>query len=1075
VILRSFFILLLIAAAFSTASAQNNLVVLEKVNTNEMTGSFVTALYTDFKGYLWVGSANGLNRYDGYSFLTYRHLKNDTLSLSHPSIKTIKQFSESELLIGTSNGLNAYSFLKDNFTRIKADSTLKNLKSKSYITCIDQLIDGRIIVGTQCGIMLFNQPNKTLQSFYADKTNLLEDNIIQSVLVDNKGDLWIGTKKILTDGNILFRLYKYNVKNKKLEGFILTNYGSSGHIGISQDYLGMIWVSIDDGLVSIQPNTLEKTFYRAPNGFLSSVSYHHGKDNVIYQGYWSFGVTAFDIDKKEYSIIKNEPANERSLMSNKVWALHKDENEVLWLGTDVGLQKQSKKRLMLEVIKRNSENATNTFASNQMLSIWADRKNKNKIFVGVDGEGLSVYDNITRKTENFNFGYRNKKNNIEERFIAQFAQIEDGSIFAAGQYNFVKISSKPNNTSIKHYFFQQQHHFTCLFQDYHDKNVLWLGGLGKVAKFNIQNETFVFIEKPKGKEGVMFSGISTQDGTFFTTQNGLIKINKNNAIELINISDVGNITCIEVFDESHLLLGTSFLGLIEFDTKKNNYKIIKTIKNKYFSEVKCIKKLRNSFWIGTNVGLFQYLPYSNETFEFTMLDGLPSNVIQNMDCFENYLYVATSNGVVIFNPSSNTSNFTIPKIAITSVVGIGNDLNIVSDFLNGEIELQESQNSFKINFTVLDFNLPEKNSYRYKLLPTQTSWKNNGTDHSVSFNQLNVGEYDFVIIGANNDNTWTREPITLKIKIIPPFYNSKPFYYILGILIFLIISVVVYLRFRRIKRTQVYLEKTIEERTEEIRLHEKELERTNSDLMDSITYAQKIQKAFLVGEKILSEFLPESFIYFKPKEKVSGDFFWIGKEKNKLIIVAGDCTGHGVPGALLSVIGTTLLNKIVHEEKITEPGKILTELNYLFYNQLNIDEASLRDGMDVSILKVDFEKKKILFAGARNNAAIIQNGNLIEITAQRESIGENENVTYESKSVPYDIEATYYLYSDGYKDQFGGPSFKKLASKSFKDILIKGSKIIMNGQKNYFSRFIKDWQGTHSQTDDRIIIGFKLR
>jgi serine phosphatase RsbU (regulator of sigma subunit) len=193
-----------------------------------------------------------------------------------------------------------------------------------------------------------------------------------------------------------------------------------------------------------------------------------------------------------------------------------------------------------------------------------------------------------------------------------------------------------------------------------------------------------------------------------------------------------------------------------------------------------------------------------------------------------------------------------------------------------------------------------------------------------------------------------------------------------------------------------------------------------------------------------------------------------------LIIVAGDCTGHGVPGAMLSVIGTTLLNKIVHQEKILLPGKILTELNYQFYHQLNVDETSVRDGMDISIMTIDIKNKKMFFAGARNNGSMIIDGMISELKAHRETIGENENVSFNTKEIIYDPQVTYYLYSDGYKDQFGGPQMKKLASKQFKTILIKASKLEMNGQRNYFSRFIKDWQGANSQTDDRIIIGFKV-
>jgi len=1050
------------------------MLALDKVNSNEMTGSFITALNTDHKGYLWVGTSNGLNRYDGYNFLAFRSYKNDSTSLSHPTIRCINQFSENELLIGTANGLNAYSFEKNNFMRVKIDTNYSNHSKKNKITCLAQLNDGRIVVGTQSGLMLYDAIHHTLSTFNSGKETLLNNYMIQSMCTDKKGDLWLGAKLFLDNGGVIFRVFKYTLRDKKLKELVISEYGSSGHVGISVDHTGTMWVAIDDGLMSLNPQTFEQKFYKAPNEFHSNVSYFHSKDNDIYQGYWSFGVTVFDIDKKTYTIVKNDPDNNRTLVSNKVWSLYKDEYDVIWYGTDVGLQKQSNKRPNLEIIKRNAEYSENTFTSNQMLSVWHGRKNKDKLFIGIDGNGFSIYDKLTRKTENHNFGHRGG-NDVEERFLGEFFEGEDGSLYAAGQYNFMKINIGNGPTKIKHYFFQQQHHFTSVFQDFLDKNILWIGSIGQVLKFNMKTETFEFIIKPNGSSGIFFNGISNASGTYFTSQNALLKINADKTTKLISVPDAGNITAIEEYDNEHILLGTSFLGLIKYNVIKNTYELIKNNKNNFFAEIRCIKKIRNTFWIGTLDGLFQYYPFSKEVLEYNLIDGLPSNVIQNIDYFEGYLYLATTNGMVILNPNILTTHFTIPKTDITSIIGIGNDVEIITNLNGKEIEIPQAKNSFKINFTALDFNLPEKNSYRYKLLPIQKVYKNNNHEHSVSFNELNVGEYEFHVIGSNSDNTWNTEPVVVKIRIVPPFYRSTLFYFILGFFALLIAGSIFYIRYRRVKNNQAYLEKTIKERTAEISVKQKQLEKSNAELLDSITYAQKIQKAFLVGEKILNETLPESFIYFKPKEKVSGDFFWIGKEDGYLIIAAGDCTGHGVPGAMLSVIGTTLLNKIVHEEKVLMPGGILTELNHLFFHQLNVDEKSLRDGMDISIITINLHDKRLFFCGARNNGSMIVDGVLNEFMAQRETIGENENVSFETKEIDYNESATYYLYSDGYKDQFGGPNTKKLASKAFKDILVKGSKLLINGQSNYFGRFIKDWQGANSQTDDRMIIGFKLR
>ncbi len=1052
--------------------AQNS-VVLDKVSSSDMTGSFITAISSDNKGYLWVGTSNGLNRYDGYNFNAYRSYKNDSLSLIHPSIRCIKQYFDEELLIGTSGGMCVYLFEKNHFKRTKIDSTLQDIKKKRTVNCFAQLKNGQILAGTSSGVMLFDRANNRLLPYSINSKLLLEGTQVQSMCVDRNGDIWFGTKKV-SDTEIKFRVYKLSVAGNMLREFVVSEYGSSGHVGISEDYRAGIWVAVDDGLVNIDPKSFKQTFYKAPNGFLSNTSYFHSKDNYIYQGFWSFGVTVFDIDKKEFYIIKNEADNTRSLLSNKVWAFYKDENDVAWFGTDVGLQKQSSKRANFEVIKRNAELGDNTFSSNQLMSVWQSRFNKNKVLVSVDGDGIAVYDKLQKKSLSVHFGVRSE-GRIEDRFVQKFHETKEGVIYASGQYNFERIDLKNDGISIKHYFFTQQHHFTDVFEDFQNKDVLWIGSLGQIVKFTKSTETFEFIEKPANWSNFLFSGISLPSGTYFTSQSALLKINGSGS-KIITIQDAGNIIAVEALNNDHLLLGSSYLGLLKFDIKTNTYEIIRNAKNDFFNEINCIKKVKNNIWIGTNVGLYRYFPNSNEIMEYSVLDGLPSNIIKSIDYFEGYLYLATANGLVIINPGMHSTHFSIPKLDITSVIGIGNDLEIISNLNGKTIEIPEGKNSFKINFTVLDFNLPEKNSYRYKLLPSQKEWKNNLNDHTVSFNELNVGEYEFLVIGANSDNTWNTEPVSIKIKIVPPFYRSNTFYILLGLMVLIITAAIFYVRYKRNIEIRKYLENTIEQRTEEIRQKQLQLERANTELMDSITYAQKIQKTLLVGEQILTNTLPESFIYFQPKAKVSGDFFFIGKENGYLIVVAADCTGHGVPGAMLSVVGTTLLNKIVYEENIYLPGNILSRLNHLFYAQLNahVDEHSPKDGMDISVITINLNDKKMFFSGARNNGAMFKDGNLTEFVAQRESIGESDNVNFETIEVSYDTDATYYLYSDGFKDQFGGPQYKKLNSKVFKKVLANASKLEMNGQRTYLKRFVNDWQGEVSQTDDRMVIGFKL-
>ncbi len=193
-----------------------------------------------------------------------------------------------------------------------------------------------------------------------------------------------------------------------------------------------------------------------------------------------------------------------------------------------------------------------------------------------------------------------------------------------------------------------------------------------------------------------------------------------------------------------------------------------------------------------------------------------------------------------------------------------------------------------------------------------------------------------------------------------------------------------------------------------------------------------------------------------------------------IIVFAGDCTGHGVPGAMLSIVGTSLLNKIVYEENTYLPGEILTRLNYLFYNQLSLKETNIRDGMDASLFTINLVNKTAYFSGAKNDGCYIMNSELVELKAQRSSIGENDKTVFSSQAIPYGAERNFYLFSDGVKDQFGGPKQKKLSSKRFKQILVKASSLPLDEQQSFIADLVNSWKAGLPQTDDIIVIGLSF-
>ncbi|MGZ3900260.1 MAG: SpoIIE family protein phosphatase, partial [Bacteroidia bacterium] len=861
------------------------------------------------------------------------------------------------------------------------------------------------------------------------------------------------------------RVFKCNLGKRIAQEITVYKGGSSGHVGISEDYLGNIWIAVDDGLVNLNPATLAQTYYKAPQNFYSNISYTHTKDNMIWQCFWSFGLTAFDIDKKEFKIYKNDPDNEKSLMSNKCWALFKDENDILWIGSDIGLQKLTSSRPNMEIIKKNYQNPNTTFLANRVSAVLPSQMHNNLSFVGIDGEGFAVYNRLTKTAINFG---PNAVNKNDERFVNQFYEDSNGDVYIAGQNHFHKISFTGEIPWVKSFFKLQEHYAANIIEDPANPNLLWIGGIGELYSFNKQTQQFEFVKEPGGITGLLNSSFNYKGELYFTQSNGLLRFNtETKKTEIIKIPGAGNISQALVLNDGSVLLSSQYSGLIEFNPATHTHEIIYRQTDQLFPEINGLVFYRDFVWMATGHGLIRWNPFTNEYSEITTDDGLPSEAVHQINVLEGYFYIATQNGLVIFNPDFQVSHFNIPKIEVTSLKGSGNSFikeNIVN---NSEIILEEKQNSFQVNFTLFDFNMPEKNSYKFKMIPLDNDWRNVGNRHSVYFNDLLPGTYVFELMGANADNTWCAEPFKVTIKIVPPFYKARWFFYLVIFLTVFFSILFVILRFRSNKRKQKRLEEIISQRTAEI-------QEKRAELMDSITYAERIQKAIFVGEEILPDHVSGSFILYKPKDKVSGDFYWIGKHKDLLIIFAGDCTGHGVPGAMLSIVGTSLLNKIIYEENTYLPGEILTRLNYLFFNQLSLKEANLRDGMDASLITINLLDKTAYFAGAKNDGCYIQNSELFELKAQRNSIGENETTKFDTQRIPYEQGRNFYLFSDGVKDQFGGPKQKKLSSKRFKQILMKASSLPLNEQQQFILELVNSWKAGLPQTDDIMVIGLSF-
>jgi len=266
-----------------------------------------------------------------------------------------------------------------------------------------------------------------------------------------------------------------------------------------------------------------------------------------------------------------------------------------------------------------------------------------------------------------------------------------------------------------------------------------------------------------------------------------------------------------------------------------------------------------------------------------------------------------------------------------------------------------------------------------------------------------------------------------------------------------------------------------------------ELQEKNNEIIDSINYAKRIQSALIPPVEVFKKILPESFIIFKPKDIVSGDFYWISElsttkendNNEKLVVYAvADCTGHGVPGAFMSLIGLKIFNQSIKQQNVNSPAEALDYLNNEVFNTVNKHSDSdniIRDGMDVALCSINFKTLKLTFSGAKNPVYIIRNKELHEIKGDKQPIGSYAaQEPFTNKEYQLEKGDMVYIFSDGYADQFGGPKGKKLKYKSFKNLLIENSDKSMDEQEKQLNDLFENWRGALEQLDDVCIIGVRI-
>jgi len=383
-----------------------------------------------------------------------------------------------------------------------------------------------------------------------------------------------------------------------------------------------------------------------------------------------------------------------------------------------------------------------------------------------------------------------------------------------------------------------------------------------------------------------------------------------------------------------------------------------------------------------------------------------------------------------------------------------NEAREIAEEIDVKNELRQAYEGLSASYAKLsDYG----NAFKYQTLLTNIK--------DTLYITANNNKIQFLQLNYELDKKETE--ITLKdIKINKQRFTQLTF--IIGFIIAILIAAQTYMNYRR----KVRINELLASQKEEIEI-------INKNLTDSINYAERIQSAMFPSKDVLSEDLFEYFILFKPLDIVSGDFYWFRRNNNSIYAAAADCTGHGVPGAFMSILGLTSLNELTHNPVALNANDVLTKMKAHVIKTLNQtqDYTSARDGMEMALFILDLESHKLQFSGARRPLYHVRENQLSELAGDRMPLGISDDgeSLFTNKEIEIRKDDIVYLFSDGYVDQLGGPDRKTFKTKKFKDMLLSNCHLPMNEQKEVLNTTLEEWKGNVEQIDDILVIGIKFR
>jgi serine phosphatase RsbU (regulator of sigma subunit) len=640
----------------------------------------------------------------------------------------------------------------------------------------------------------------------------------------------------------------------------------------------------------------------------------------------------------------------------------------------------------------------------------------------------------------------------------------------------------------------------CLFQNPLNKNQIFIGTETGLASIELDNNTWKFNDQFNELGGDVIHITHFNSHLYFGVRGkGVYQFSlKSNSTKLIPFkksSQNNNHFYVEEFQEKIYVGVQSGLYILKSDL--SGFDTFNELNRKFTSNDELqVHRIFNQdnkkLWLVTYRDLnenefeFEFGYLTNQTgWSWTTwpMKGYESAGIVNTIHARNEqeIWFGCNNGLFILNADAINSfkkSYTLSFDMIKS----SEKIITLNPLITGELKsIPYSENSIRFSFHTNSTNGLGKMKYRYRLIGLSDDWSEWTNLNTVNFQKLSEGNYEIQIQGKNQYDLES-QTLLIKFTVLPPWYRSWWAYTIYVFILFLVIYLITQLSLQQVKKQNLKLEATVLERTSEIAEQNQilaeqklEIERKTNDIVDSIIYAKRIQETILPKER-LKEMFQDYFVFYRPKDIVSGDFYWARKKGDLIIFSTIDCTGHGVPGALVSIVGNSALLRCVNEHKLAEPAEILEKLREIVVKSFDTKgEVDVKDGMDMSLCTLDTQKLILKFAGANNECVIIRDKEIIELKPDKQPIG---HFTHEKPFTQQEFKLQkgdcIYQYTDGYVDQFGGEKGKKLKSRPFKEFLVSISQHDMNTQHKLVQEMFDNWKEGYDQVDDVCVFGVKI-